>query len=138
MFERWCLSFRHNRMCYSLNRASCSNTGTTIAFTYSLVAVLMSCSNPMFHSRHFFETSVFLITFVVLGKYMEAVAKGKTSRAIQQLMEMVCSSSSQSRISPLINHRTHRYHPKLFSCRQKTRKALLVRSMQNSYKWTIC
>ena len=66
---------------------------TTIAFSYSLVAVLMQCSNPMFHSRHFFETSVFLITFVVLGKYMEAVAKGKTSRAIQQLMEMVPSQA---------------------------------------------
>ena len=79
---------------------------TTIAFTYSLVAVLMSCSNPMFHSRHFFETSVFLITFVVLGKYMESVAKGKTSRAIQQLMEMVPSQAL------LISKKDKKEHPR--------------------------
>lgn len=34
----------------------------------------------------YFETSAFLITFVILGKWLEAKAKGKTSDAIKKLM----------------------------------------------------
>ncbi|MCH8908781.1 MAG: copper-translocating P-type ATPase [Candidatus Heimdallarchaeota archaeon] len=36
----------------------------------------------------FFETSAFLITFISLGKFMEARAKGKTSEAIKKLIEI--------------------------------------------------
>ena len=38
-----------------------------------------------YHGNHFFETSVFLLSFVVLGKYMEAVAKGHTTSALSRL-----------------------------------------------------
>lgn len=34
----------------------------------------------------YFETSALLLTFIVLGKYLEAVAKGKTSEAIKRLI----------------------------------------------------
>ncbi|MBM4430413.1 MAG: heavy metal translocating P-type ATPase, partial [Chloroflexi bacterium] len=34
----------------------------------------------------YFETAAFLITFVLLGKWLEAKAKGRTSEAIQKLM----------------------------------------------------
>lgn len=34
----------------------------------------------------YYETAVLLLTFIVLGKYLEAVAKGKTSEAIKRLM----------------------------------------------------
>ncbi len=34
----------------------------------------------------YFETAAFLITFVILGKYLEMQAKGKTSNAIKKLM----------------------------------------------------
>jgi Cu+-exporting ATPase len=34
----------------------------------------------------YYETSALLLTFIVLGKYLEAVAKGKTSEAIKRLM----------------------------------------------------
>ena len=33
----------------------------------------------------YFETSAIIITLVLLGKYFEAVAKGKTSEAIRKL-----------------------------------------------------
>ena len=36
----------------------------------------------------YFEVAAFLITFVLLGKWMESQAKGKTSEAIQKLMGM--------------------------------------------------
>ena len=36
----------------------------------------------------FFETSAMLITFILLGKYLEAAAKGRTSDAITKLMQL--------------------------------------------------
>lgn len=36
----------------------------------------------------FFETSALLITFVLLGKYLETVAKGKTSDALSALLDL--------------------------------------------------
>ncbi|MDD5172321.1 MAG: copper-translocating P-type ATPase [Candidatus ainarchaeum sp.] len=34
----------------------------------------------------YYETAALLLTFIVLGKYLEAIAKGKTSEAIKRLM----------------------------------------------------
>ena len=41
-----------------------------------------------------FETSAFLITFVLLGKYLEAMAKGRTSNALAQLMSLAPNSAT--------------------------------------------
>ena len=56
--------------------------GTTTAYLYS-VATLFFVQGEMY-----FETSALLITFVILGKYLEAVTKGKTSEAIKKLMKL--------------------------------------------------
>ncbi len=62
--------------------------GTSAAYFYSLFAMIYSMIVPDFESELFFDTSAFLITFIVLGKYLEANAKGKTSEAIKQLLEL--------------------------------------------------
>lgn len=41
----------------------------------------------------YFETSALLITFVLLGKWLEAKAKGKTSRAIEKLMGLQATTA---------------------------------------------
>ncbi|KKM06347.1 hypothetical protein LCGC14_1744870, partial [marine sediment metagenome] len=38
------------------------------------------------HQNLYFEIAAFLITFILLGRYLEALAKGKTSQAIKKLM----------------------------------------------------
>ena len=54
--------------------------GTSAAYGYSVAAMLG------FVQEQYFETAAVLITLVILGKYLEALAKGKTSDAIRQLM----------------------------------------------------
>jgi Cu+-exporting ATPase len=67
----------------SANMDTLIATGTSAAYFYSLWVLLF---DPLSHQ--YFETSTILITFVVLGKYLEAAAKGKTSEAIKKLMEL--------------------------------------------------
>ena len=45
----------------------------------------------------YFEVAAFLITFVALGKFMEAKAKGKTSEAIEKLMGLAPKTARVSR-----------------------------------------
>ena len=59
--------------------------GTTAAYLYSLAVTL---AGPLVPGAHhvYFETSAIIITLIILGKYLEAVAKGRTSEAIRKLM----------------------------------------------------
>ena len=54
--------------------------GTSAAYGYSVAAMLGLVQ------EQYFETAAVLITLVILGKYLEAIAKGRTSEAIRQLM----------------------------------------------------
>lgn len=58
--------------------------GTSAAFFYSLAATIF----PAIGHHVYYDTSAMLITFIVLGKYLEAIAKGRTSEAIKRLVGM--------------------------------------------------
>ena len=68
--------------------------GSTVAYLYSvavLIAKTIGAFNPSFNGNiigdHvYFETSAMIITLIVLGKLLEARAKGRTSEAIKKLM----------------------------------------------------
>eukprot|EP00898_Chlorokybus_atmophyticus_P005927 jgi/Chlat1/6335/Chrsp44S05898 len=60
--------------------------GTNASYIYSCLSVIVAASNASIESNNFFETSAMLITFILLGKYMEVLAKRKTSEAITKLM----------------------------------------------------
>lgn len=62
--------------------------GTSAAYFYSLFSVLFGAINENYHGEDFFETSAMLIMFVLLGKYLEVMAKGKTSEAISRLLQL--------------------------------------------------
>ena len=59
--------------------------GTSAAYLSSLVITLAGPLVPGVH-HVYFETSAIIITLIILGKYLEAVAKGRTSEAIRKLM----------------------------------------------------
>jgi Cu+-exporting ATPase len=57
--------------------------GSSVAFLYS-VAILMQVAV----GHLYFETAAVIVTLIVLGKYLEAKAKGRTSEAIRALMAL--------------------------------------------------
>ncbi|MEN6593493.1 MAG: heavy metal translocating P-type ATPase [Clostridiaceae bacterium] len=63
--------------------------GTGSAFLYGVYAtVLIALGNSDFAQHLYFESAAVVITLVMVGKYLEAVSKGKTSEAIKKLMNL--------------------------------------------------
>lgn len=61
--------------------------GTGSAFLYGIYAtVQIYLGNFEFAQFLYFESAAVVITLIMLGKYLEAVSKGKTSEAIKKLM----------------------------------------------------
>ncbi len=61
--------------------------GTSAAILYGLYAVKeIASGNVEFAKDLYFETAGVIITLILLGKYLEAMSKGKTSEAIKKLM----------------------------------------------------
>ncbi|HLE27048.1 MAG TPA: heavy metal translocating P-type ATPase [Anaerolineales bacterium] len=60
--------------------------GSTVAYLYS-VAVLLADKLAHYALGHlYFETAAVIVTLIVIGKFLEARAKGRTSDAIRKLM----------------------------------------------------
>ena len=63
--------------------------GTGSAFLYSVYAtVLIFLGDTGFSQHLYFESAAVVITLVMLGKYLEAISKSKTSEAIKKLMNL--------------------------------------------------
>ncbi len=57
--------------------------GTSAAFFYSLVTTVGLAAGDLYY-----DSAAVIITLIVLGKYLEARAKGRTSEAIRKLMSL--------------------------------------------------
>ncbi|KAI9502273.1 E1-E2 ATPase-domain-containing protein [Coemansia spiralis] len=74
----------------SLFRAKTANMDVLIALgtTASYIGSIISVTLQNGAGEQFFETSVFLMTFVLLGRWLEAIAKGRTVSAVEALVKM--------------------------------------------------
>ncbi|MCX8003136.1 MAG: heavy metal translocating P-type ATPase [Anoxybacillus mongoliensis] len=77
--------------------------GTSAAYFYSLFETLRALTNH--EPRLYFETSAVLITLVLVGKYFEALAKGRTTEAISKLLSL------QAKEATVIRHGEERKVP---------------------------
>ncbi|MCX9085423.1 MAG: heavy metal translocating P-type ATPase [Candidatus Methanoperedens sp.] len=59
-------------------------TGTGAAYVVSVAATFLDLGPGYMHT--YYDTAALLITFIVLGRYLEATTKGKTSEAIRKLV----------------------------------------------------
>jgi len=74
--------------------------GTTAAYLYSLFAWMII---PPENRNLYFETAAVVITFVRLGKYLEAMVKHGTTRAIRSLMVLRAQSARILRDGALVS-----------------------------------
>lgn len=92
------IGWRFYRGAYRSIRSGAANMdvlvamGTSAAFLYSLYNTLTLPAH-LVHENLYFEASAVIITLITLGKYLEAVAKGKTSEAIRKLMGLQPSTA---------------------------------------------
>lgn len=62
--------------------------GTNAAYFYSIYVMIKASMSESFEGQDFYETSAMLISFILLGKYLEVLAKGKTSDALSKLTDL--------------------------------------------------
>ncbi|MBE0531609.1 MAG: copper-translocating P-type ATPase [Rhodospirillales bacterium] len=62
--------------------------GSNAAFLYSLLALLAPGLFPAGTATFYFEAAAVIVTLILVGRYLEAVAKGRTSAAIKKLMQL--------------------------------------------------
>lgn len=63
--------------------------GTSAAFLYGIYALVqIAQGNGEYANRLYFEIAAAIIAFILLGKYLEALSKGKTTDAIKKLLDL--------------------------------------------------
>jgi P-type Cu+ transporter len=95
----------------TFNMDSLIAIGTSVAYLYSVVNIFnYYIVNGSFIAsagtkipEMYFETAAFLITFVILGKWLESMAKGRTSDAIKKLMGLQAKTARVKRGSATID-----------------------------------
>lgn len=99
VIQFWCgYGFYHSGIRSLINLSPNMNSlimiGTSVAYGYSVFLTIINVSyvNPTlssYFSNHlFFDTSTMIITLVLVGKYLETIAKVKTSQSIRQLIQL--------------------------------------------------
>jgi heavy metal translocating P-type ATPase len=62
--------------------------GTTAAFAYSVVATFLPGLLPSGTVNVYYEAAAVIVTLILLGRFLEARAKGRTSQAISRLISL--------------------------------------------------
>ncbi len=90
----WCGKRFHRGLWHSLKRGSADmNTlislGTSAAYFFSVVALFKPSLFPTSggHPEFYFDTAIMIIALILLGRYLEARARLRSSQAIHRLLE---------------------------------------------------
>ena len=83
--------------------------GTTASYIYSIIIFGMQLLGGLSSLEPTFATGAMLLTFVTLGKFLEAYAKGKTASALQTLMELQPNLAwrvimSEDKVGDILSH----------------------------------
>ncbi|WP_348827300.1 heavy metal translocating P-type ATPase [Halomonas sp. RT37] len=62
--------------------------GSSAAYFYSVVALLVPGFFPADTAVSYFEAAAVIVTLILLGRYFEHIAKGRTSEAIKKLLQL--------------------------------------------------
>lgn len=62
--------------------------GSSAAYFYSVAALLVPALFPVGTAVSYFEAAAVIVTLILLGRYFEHIAKGRTSEAIKKLLQL--------------------------------------------------
>lgn len=112
------------------NMALLVTLGTLSAYGYATTSCIVDLTRPLAEntmatmgSAHFFETSSTLITFVILGKFLESIAKGKTSTALAALVGLQPDEATLVDISPDFDYKNGQIDSRTIVHERKVRVA---------------
>ena len=77
--------------------------GTTVAYGYSVAVVLLNEFSPRILDDHgiaakvYFDTAAIIVALILLGRFLEARARGRTSDAIRRLIGLAPTSARVAR-----------------------------------------
>jgi Cu+-exporting ATPase len=71
--------------------------GATAAWAYSLVATLSPRTLPAGTNNVYYEAAAVIVTLILLGRWFEARAKGRTSEAIKRLLHLQAKTARVQR-----------------------------------------
>ncbi|MDW5317643.1 heavy metal translocating P-type ATPase [Rhizobium sp. PL01] len=71
--------------------------GTSAAWSYSVVATFLPGVLPSGTANVYYEAAAVIVTLILLGRYLEARAKGKTSQAIKHLIGLQAKTAHVKR-----------------------------------------
>jgi len=84
-FNIWTSGFK-NLLRLAPNMDSLIFIGTATAYFYSVVISVLTFFSGEVEAHLYYESAALILVFISLGKYLEAVTKGKTSEAIKKLI----------------------------------------------------
>ena len=84
-FNIWVSGFK-KLLRLSPNMDSLIFVGTAVAYFYSLTISVLTFLGTKVEAHLYYESAVLILVFISLGKYLEAITKGKTSEAIKKLI----------------------------------------------------
>lgn len=76
--------------------------GTLAAYSFSLVATFMPEILPQGTVHVYYEAAAVIVSLILLGRYFEAKAKGRTSQAIQHLLGMQAKTARVHRDGQIV------------------------------------
>jgi Cu+-exporting ATPase len=84
-FNIWTSGFK-KLLRLSPNMDSLIFVGTAFAYFYSLIIFILMFLGTKVEAHLYYESVALILIFISLGKYLEAITKGKTSEAIKKLI----------------------------------------------------
>ncbi|KAF9353202.1 hypothetical protein BGX34_011737 [Mortierella sp. NVP85] len=80
---------------HELNMDSLVILSTSCAYFYSTIATIVAMSSPRLQAPEiFFETSAILMTLIILGRYLQALARGRAADALSKLKNLQSSTAN--------------------------------------------
>ncbi len=86
-------AYRALRYGRSVNMDTLVVLSTSTAYFYSAISTIISMTYDNYEAESFFETSAVLLMLIMLGRYLEAAARGKTSNILVKLAKLQATTA---------------------------------------------